>query len=44
MELEKDIENVNNAIKLDNKLPVSEKEKNSHLNHLRKNPHVQNFF
>jgi len=27
MELKKDIENVNNAIKLDNKLPASKKEK-----------------
>ena len=44
MELKKDIENVNKALKLDNKLPVSEKEKNSHLNDLRKNPIVQEFF
>jgi len=44
LELKKDIENVNNAIKLNNKLPASEKEKNSHLNDLRKNPHVKNFF
>lgn len=44
MELKKDIENVNKALKLDNKLPASEKEKNSHLNDLRKNPIVQEFF
>ena len=44
MELKKDIENAKNALKLDNKLPASEKEKNSHLNDLRKNPNVQEFF
>jgi hypothetical protein len=31
MELQKDIENVNNAIKLDNKLPASKKEKKKSL-------------
>jgi hypothetical protein len=34
----------NNAMILDEKLPDSEKEKNSHLNDLRKDPHVKNFF
>ena len=29
---------------LDEKLPYSEKEKNSHLNDLRKDPHVKEFF
>ena len=44
MELKKDIENVNKALKLDNKLPAPEKEKNRHLNEIRKNPIVQEFF
>ena len=32
------------AKKLDEKLPESEKNKNSHLNDLRKEPHVKEFF
>jgi uncharacterized protein YjiK len=32
------------ALILDEKLPYSEKEKNSHLNGLRKDPHVKEFF
>jgi len=50
-ELEEEIEDIerlikalNNATTLDGKLPYSEKEKNSHLNGLRKDPHVQEFF
>jgi hypothetical protein len=34
----------NNAMILDEKLPDSEKDKNSHLNDLRKDPHVKDFF
>jgi DNA-binding transcriptional regulator GbsR (MarR family) len=32
------------AKKLDEKLPESEKDKNAHLNDLRKEPHVKDFF
>jgi len=34
----------NDAIILDEKLPYPEKDKNSHLNDLRKDPHVKEFF
>jgi len=34
----------NHAMNLDEKLTESEKEKNSHLNGLRKDPHVKEFF
>jgi Sec-independent protein translocase protein TatA len=34
----------NDAMILDEKLPYSHKEKNSHLNNLRKDPHVKEFF
>ena len=50
-ELEEEIEHIerlmkdsNDAMILDEKLPDSEKEKNSHLNGLRKDPHVKEFF
>lgn len=50
-ELEEEIEHIeklmkssNNAMILDEKLPYPEKEKNSHLNDLRKDPHVKEFF
>ena len=50
-ELEEEIEHIerlmkdsNDAMILDEKLPYSEKEKNSHLNGLRKDPHVKEFF
>ena len=50
-ELEEEIEHIeklmrdtNDAMILDEKLPYSEKEKNSHLNNLRKDPHVKEFF
>jgi len=50
-ELEEEIQHIeklmrdsNNAMILDEKLPDSEKEKNSHLNDLRKDPHVKEFF
>jgi hypothetical protein len=50
-EIEEEIEDIerlmrtsNNAMILDEKLPNSEKEKNSHLNELRKDPHVKEFF
>jgi hypothetical protein len=50
-ELEEEIEHIeklmkasNDALILDEKLPYSEKEKNSHLNGLRKDPHVKEFF
>jgi len=34
----------NNAMILDEKLPDSQKDKNSYLNNLRKDPHVKEFF
>ena len=37
--IEKLMRNSNDAMILDEKLPYSEKEKNSHLNDLRKDPH-----
>ena len=43
-DLEKDIDVVNKAIKLDRWLPDSQKEKNRYLNDLRNNPHVKEFF
>jgi hypothetical protein len=50
-ELEEEIEHIeklmrdsNDAMILDEKLPYSEKEKNSHLNNLRKDSHVKEFF
>jgi hypothetical protein len=50
-EIEEEIEHIkrlirlsNDAMILDEKLPYSEKEKNSHLNDLRKDPHVKEFF
>jgi len=50
-ELEEEIQHIeklmresNDAMILDEKLPYSEKEKNSHLNNLRKDPHVKEFF
>ncbi|KAH9865946.1 hypothetical protein IAQ61_008537 [Plenodomus lingam] len=50
-ELEEEIEHIeklmrasNDAMILDEKLPDSEKEKNSHLKGLRKDPHVKDFF
>lgn len=50
-EIEEEIEGIerlirlsNNAMILDERLPDSEKEKNSHLNDLRKDPHVKEFF
>ena len=42
--IEKLIKDSNDAMILDEKLPDSEKEKNSHLNGLRKDPHVKEFF
>ncbi len=42
--IEKLMRNSNDAMILDEKLPDSEKEKNSHLNDLRKDPHVKEFF
>ena len=42
--IEKLMRNSNDAMILDEKLPYSEKEKNSHLNDLRKDPHVKEFF
>jgi len=42
--IEKLMRNSNDAMILDEKLPDSEKEKNSHLNGLRKDPHVKEFF
>ena len=41
-DLNRYLNEVENAIKLDSKLPTSEKEKNSHLNNLRKDHGVQN--
>lgn len=43
-DIKKYIDDVKKAIKLDKKLPDSVKEKNSHLNDLKKNPDVQEFF
>jgi hypothetical protein len=50
-EIEEEIEHIkrlirlsNDAMILDEKLPDSEKEKNSHLTDLRKDPHVKEFF
>ena len=50
-EIEEEIQDIerlmklsNNAMILDEKLPYSEKEKNSHLNDLRKDPSVKEFF
>lgn len=50
-EIEEELEDIENllelskkAMTLDKKLPYSQKEKNSHLNDLRKDPHVQDFF
>jgi hypothetical protein len=50
-EIEEEIQHIeklmrvsNDAMILDEKLPYSEKEKNSHLNDLRKDPHVKDFF
>jgi hypothetical protein len=50
-ELEEEIEDIekvmrlsNDAMILDEKLPESQKEKNSHLKDLRKHPHVKKFF
>jgi hypothetical protein len=42
--IEKLMRNSNNAIILDEKLPFSEKNKNSHLKDIRKDPHVKEFF
>ena len=42
--IEKLMKDSNDAMILDEKLPESEKEKNSHLNGLRKDPHVKEFF
>jgi len=42
--IEKLIRKSNDAMILNEKLPFSEKEKNSHLNDLRKDPHVKEFF
>jgi hypothetical protein len=50
-EIEQEIKHIKNllklsekAVNLDKKLPESEKEKNSHLNDIRKDPHVREFF
>ena len=50
-EIEEEIQDIerlmklsNNAMILDEKLPYSEKEKNSHLNDIRKDPSVKEFF
>ena len=43
-DIERLMKNSNDAMILDEKLPDSEKEKNSHLNDLRKDPHVKEFF
>jgi hypothetical protein len=42
--IEKLVKVLNDAMILDEKLPYSEKEKNSHLNDLRKDHHVKEFF
>lgn len=42
--VEKLIDLVVDAVELDKKLPSSQREKNSHLNDLRKDPHVKEFF
>jgi len=50
-EIEKEIRHIerlmrlsNKAMILDEKLPYSEKDQNSHLNDIRKDPHVKEFF
>src|ERR1044072_2824435 len=43
-EIEKLMRLSNDAMILDEKLPDSQKDKNSHLNALRENPHIKEFF